>query len=261
MKNINIEILIMVIFLLVSIYIIYFNLSSKYSVASYILTHNMYLIVSILIYCLTNELIEIKPEKILLLFLLSLVLIVCIFNVDNIILKHVIWLLLIISISLVGQSFYNYVKENYKIPVIALLLLIIGILMFIVGTLVKNNYIYYFNNNTNKLLLSSLVGLILYRLITLIFEFENEHNKIVDLFGIILFSLFFISDNKKIIDKIDFLSIKDQINKGLSTKLNNNSFKSTNDLLLYQVDDFVTLNLSSFLDIINLFNSIINFSK
>lgn len=253
MKKLNIEILLMVIFLLVSIYIIYFNLFSKYSPISYILTHNMYLIVSILIYCLTNELIEIKPDKILLLFLLSLILIVCIFNVDNIILKHVIWLLLIISISLMGQNFYNYVKETYKIPVISLLLFVFFILIFIVGTLVKHNYIHYFNNNTNKILLSGLVGLILYKLIAIIFEIKEY--KIVDLFGIILFSLFFISDNKKIIDKLDFINFKDELNNYIENP------KFIKELSLYQVDDFVTANLSSFLDIINLFNNVINFSK
>ncbi len=235
------------IFLVVFILIAGYNLTQKYSALRYFITNNMYLIISILIYGLTNELFtdKISDDKILLLFLFSLILIVSIFNTDSLVLKHIIWLLIVISLSFIGQPFYQYASENYDMPAVCMLLYITGILFLLTSLLEFTGHINLFTSNTNKVLLTSLSGIIIYSIISMLFGIERF--KIVDVISIILFTLFFISDYQNTKENI----IMNNIITDLYDK----------NIPLYELSNFTTSSLSSFLDIINIFNSYIMLNK
>ena len=163
----------------------------------YLINNFLYLLTMLCIYInsitkLDEENIEIKPGISFMLIILILSLIFVYNSIKNVLIKHIIWLIIILSFSYISKVFYdkydkNQIKEVlFKLMIILLICIVIALCF---PQLIKKNFLI-------GLVFSAII-LIIMRIIDYFFLNKEYDNKISTLI-IVVFSGFMIYDTGRI---------------------------------------------------------------
>ena len=128
--------------------------------------------------------------------IMLLVLVISVQNVNpqNVVLKHSLWLLLILMLGMSTLVFYKVAQSNNTLHQV--LLILVGILgMFTTIAFIKPEWI---SMSWGPVLLFSLIALIITQIVVYIF-FPNRRNvKILAYVAVVLFTLFILYDTKRV---------------------------------------------------------------
>ena len=244
-----ISLLLLLILILVLIYGIYSNVQSPLTVKSYIITNYMYIFTALLLYLLTNTVLEQKnidvmylSNKTLPIFILTILLLFGILYTpsNNQIPLHLMWVGFIILLSVSGYPIYLLAKKE---QIINKVLITLGIIFLSMSYLAYSNRLDWLQNYSSYFTFG-LLGLIIFQSLDLIFSDNNKEQNsrfwFYSIFAIVLFSGILIYDTQKIIKEANILKTICKTRSHL------------------ECANYPEKSISIFLDLLNLFNNLTN---
>ncbi len=242
------ELLVYIILILALVFGIYKNVEKPLTLNTYIMNNYMYIMTALLLFVITNNVLEKNQgnvfkigERLLPLFILIILILFGLFSVpqNNQGLRHLLWLGLVILMSVGGHPIYALAKEN---NILNKVLITLGILFVSMSYLAYSNRLGFFDGVSSYLFMG-LVGLVIFEALDLLFADYNSPGIYTrfwyySIIGIVLFSGFLIYDTQKMIMEGKVLDV---------------ICKNENHLVCA---DYPVKSLSIFLDILNLFNKL-----
>ncbi len=243
------ELLVYIILILTLIFGIYKNTQKSLTQSTYIINNYMYIMTALILFALTNNILEQNQEnlfkigsRLLPLFILVLLVLFGLFATpqENQGIRHLLWLGLVILLSVTGHPIYLLAKEN---KILSKVLITLGILFISMSYLAYSNKLGFFDGVT-PYLFTGLIGLVIIEALDLLFADYNSsgiYNRFwyYSIFGIVLFSGFLIYDTQRMIAEGKVLEV---------------ICKNKNHLVCA---DYPINSLNIFLDILNLFNKLV----
>lgn len=241
--------LLLIILILVLIYGIYNNVKSQLTINNYIITNYMYIFTALLLFLLSNFMLEKNNvdvmrigNRLLPLFILTLLLLFGILLTPSSqqISLHLMWLGFIVLISVTGYPVYLLAKEE---KILNKVLITLGIIFLSMSYLAYSNRLNWLQGYTSYFTIG-LLGLIVFQSLDLILSDYNKGQSTrfwyYSIFAILLFSGLLIYDTQKIIQEAHILE---------------NICKNRSHL---ECANYPEKSISIFLDLLNLFNNLTN---
>lgn len=243
------EILLLSILILVLVQSIYSNINKKLTKNNYIITNYMYIFTGIVLYALTNTILEQNNTKldyvgnrILPLFILTLLaLFGILFTPSNQQLQlHLLWIGFVILLSVTGYPIYLLTKQE---KMLGKVLLTLAVIFMSMSYLAYSNKIEWLKNYYSYFVFG-LLGLIVFMASDMVFSDINKEQETrfwyYSLFAIFIFSGLLIFDTQRTIKEGTILE---------ETCKNISHLKCAN---------YPKKSISIFLDLLNLFNNVSN---
>ena len=244
-----ISLLLVLILILVLIYGIYSNVQSPLTIKSYIITNYMYVFTALLLFILTNTVIENQNidvmnigNKTLPLFILTILLLIGIFftPAKQQIPLHLMWVGLIILLSVSSYPIYLLAKQE---QILNKVLITLGVIFISMSYLAYTNKLNWLQNYAAYFTFA-LLGLIVFESLDLLFYNNNKEQNtrfwFYSIIAIIIFSGLIIYDTQKIIKEAKILKI---------------ACRSRSHL---ECANYPKKTISMFLNLLNLFNNLTN---
>ena len=247
--NNNFALLVLFTAIVIAIFKIVYDLKNPMTVRSYVETTYIYIILAILLVCVTILIIDkynlisystLSGWKYLAIFILLIIIIIALSLIDKkkYVLRHILWLAFVVGIGIILYPYFEYSQYSGILwkSIITVIIIILGLTF--VASRVPHDYF----NSWGPYLSMGLIALIVFGILTWIFGRTNTLMQNVFAFlVVILFSGYVLYDTKRIYQAAEYSNVacKDVFNKLLCT-------------------DFPGQSLSLFIDIVNIFTAVSN---